>query len=113
MRHIVDRAPYVERRVVRIPHKQIRAVRNQMSHERRDEFRRFFHAPYGAQIHHVLPISLGGGNDWSNLVLICPVLHDAVHEFIDEQIEDMEVGETRKVIIPIISQRKLWVPYHA
>lgn len=40
----------------------------------------------GLQIHHIEPVSLGGSNDWQNLVLVNPLLHERLHEFIDARL---------------------------
>lgn len=31
------------------------------------------------EIHHLFPISKGGGNEWDNLSLLCPTCHKALH----------------------------------
>lgn len=31
------------------------------------------------EIHHVLPLSEGGGNNWDNLSILCPSCHRSVH----------------------------------
>lgn len=31
------------------------------------------------EIHHLFPISKGGGNEWDNLSVLCPTCHKALH----------------------------------
>lgn len=110
-RDMVDRAPYQERRVVRLNYRLIRAKRREFNEAKRDEFRRYYTGhdkPHGIEIHHILPVALGGGNEWQNLCLIDPELHKAVHEYIDEQLEGLQAGGVACVRIPIISRNKFW-----
>ena len=39
-----------------------------------------FHAGRILRLHHIIPVSEGGTNDASNLILLCPNCHDLVHE---------------------------------
>lgn len=31
------------------------------------------------EIHHLYPLSEGGGNEWDNLTVLCPTCHKAIH----------------------------------
>ncbi len=59
--------------------------------------------PNNYSCHHIKPKDDGGDNSWDNFVLIkrSPE-HDAVHEFLDPQVAEMERGETRIVRFPDI-----------
>lgn len=43
------------------------------------------------EIHHVLPISKGGDNNWENLSILCPNCHRSVHDLLtsNEPVEDL------------------------
>lgn len=40
------------------------------------------------QVHHVLPVGLGGGNDLVNLITVCDACHAGVHSLFQSQVED-------------------------
>ena len=52
------------------------------------------------QLHHILPLSLGGTNQKNNLVLVAPKLHEVIHDFIDAQLMEMPVRGKMRVYIP-------------
>lgn len=58
-------------------------------------------APRGFQVHHIRPLDDGGTNDYANLVLIrAHPEHEAIHRYLDPQIQNLVVGETRMVRLP-------------
>ncbi|MGN1063406.1 MAG: HNH endonuclease signature motif containing protein [Alphaproteobacteria bacterium] len=62
--------------------------------------------PRGFQIHHIIPLSLGGTNDFSNLMLVHEDIHMEIHERIWDGIYKMMkeagVGSTAMVILPVL-----------
>jgi hypothetical protein len=48
------------------------------------------HSPkaYVANRHHVVPLSWGGSDDSSNVVMLCPNSHSAVHRLLDEYVRN-------------------------
>ena len=60
----------------------------------------------GWPVHHILPISLGGNNDRSNLAIVRPDLEHAIHAFIDAQYRPTWNG-TYMLYIPVFSG-KIW-----
>jgi hypothetical protein len=59
--------------------------------------------PRGYQVHHIRPLDDGGSNDPSNLVLIrAHPEHEAVHRFLDPQLQDLRHGESRRVRLPVV-----------
>ena len=38
------------------------------------------------ELHHIIPVSLGGNNDKANLVVVRPALHTHIHFYINQQI---------------------------
>jgi hypothetical protein len=62
------------------------------------------YVPRGYQVHHILPLDDGGTNDFSNLVLIrAHPEHEAVHQYLDPQIQDLEVGDSRSIKLPKVA----------
>jgi len=57
------------------------------------------HEMHRYDLHHQIPLSLGGGNDMDNLVLIDKTLHTIVHLFIGHQ-NEMKIGETKQLLVP-------------
>lgn len=105
-----------QKRVVKVQRKtfwQIRAMRRQFCETKRDEFRQYYtgYKKPPLDIHHILPIALGGGNDWCNLCLVPKDLHEVIHEYINEQLDGMNTGDVREINLPILSTRKVWNPY--
>lgn len=37
------------------------------------------------EIHHILPLSEGGTNEWHNLSVLCPTCHKVVHSFMNKE----------------------------
>lgn len=103
----IDEHPSVPKRVVRIGPSRVRALREDLDYNMREAFRRHHHSPSYYQIHHVLPLSLGGTNSWENLVMVHPKKHRKIHEAIDSQIEGMLYGESRLILLPVY-QGKVW-----
>ena len=56
------------------------------------------------QLHHVVPLSLGGDNNRGNLVLADPFPHKLIHEFLDMQ-ERPFPRNYRYMLLPIFSGR--------
>jgi len=67
------------------------------------------------EVHHIKPLSLGGGNGWKNLAVLHPAVHRAVHDVIGIQARGIRPGESRVVFIPgppeANDQPKVWL-YH-
>lgn len=59
------------------------------------------------QLHHIMPISLGGNNDITNIVLCEPNLHLAIHQFIDAQEKPFR-GNKRHLSIPCQFVGTIW-----
>lgn len=53
------------------------------------------------QIHHIIPLHLGGKSVKENLFPLMSWEHKNIHDFIDAQIEGMKIGEKREIIIPV------------
>lgn len=52
-------------------------------------------------VHHVVPLSYGGSNDFSNLILVEKKLHNNLHKFIyDAYLSGKQVGEEFLLSIP-------------
>jgi hypothetical protein len=57
--------------------------------------------PRGFQVHHIRPLSDNGTNDYANLVLIrAHPEHEAIHRYLDPQVQHLAVGEATKVRLP-------------
>ena len=122
MRHAVANDPHwiaCENYVARSPHVALNLTRinKKIADKRREQFdlncRQMFRKRCGRmcsayQIHHVIPICLGGGNGYDNLVLCEPVLHRAIHRVIDLQMRGMLEGESRLIRIPTLPAR-IWI----
>ncbi len=61
------------------------------------------------QAHHILPISLGGTNSFSNLALVHPRLHVYCHCHITKSVLKLKTGETRVIDIPFMPAL-IWIP---
>jgi hypothetical protein len=60
--------------------------------------------PRGYQVHHIRPLDDGGTNDPSNLVLIrAHPEHEAIHRFLDPQLQDLRRGQSRIVKLPVVA----------
>ena len=59
------------------------------------------------QAHHILPVSLGGGNSFDNLAWVHPALHAEIHQHINSQIQGMQIGDKRYIMIPVMN-RLIW-----
>jgi hypothetical protein len=62
-------------------------IRKQFNWHVRQAFRNAHPAPLFYEIHHILPVSLGGGNEWLNLALVDPWVHRQIHIYINRQIK--------------------------
>ena len=56
---------------------------------------------YTYQVHHIVPISLGGTNNIRNLALVEPNVHHEIHRSIGWEISGLQRGERRTVRLPI------------
>ena len=57
--------------------------------------------PNGFNVHHKLPLHVGGKNEFSNFILIPLYPHDQLHrDILDKQIENMKEGERRTILLP-------------
>ena len=61
------------------------------------------------QTHHILPVSLGGTNDFDNLSLVERQMHAYIHEILSSQTKGMLAGTTRKILIPYQTSH-IWSP---
>ena len=57
------------------------------------------------QAHHIMPIFLGGKNEWGNLALVEPRTHKWLHEVIDEQLGCYHPYDQKWVRIPYLIGR--------
>jgi hypothetical protein len=59
-------------------------------------------APHGYNVHHIRPLDDGGDNRFENLVLLrAHPEHEAIHRHLDPQLRGLEVGQTRRVNLPL------------
>ncbi len=65
--------------------------------------------PSNYEVHHIIPISLGGKDRWNNYAFVRRDFHLALHTFIGKQ-GDMAIGETGEMLIPVFPGKKLWDP---
>lgn len=57
--------------------------------------------PQGYQVHHIVPLKLGGSNDPKNLCIVDSQTHAMLHQFIYQPLMDkLEVGEKATLILP-------------
>lgn len=61
------------------------------------------------QVHHIKPKALGGSNDFSNFALVDPDIHLSIHKFIDPQVINLNVGQSKEIKIPKRSGI-IWMP---
>ena len=52
------------------------------------------------QIHHIIPISFMGRNEFDNFCLIQPEIHDAFHRFIEENNRTLKPNEKGYILLP-------------
>ena len=57
------------------------------------------------QIHHIIPISFMGRNEFDNFCLIQPEIHDAFHRFIEETNRAYKPNEKGYVLLPVPKTR--------
>lgn len=58
-------------------------------------------APAGFNVHHKLPLHIGGKNEFSNLILIPLYPHDQLHhDVLDRQVDNMKECERRTILLP-------------
>lgn len=60
------------------------------------------------EIHHIVPLSLGGKSTYENLCLIRIVAHEKVSNKIFRQVEFMEFGEKKTIDIPFPKRPFVW-----
>jgi hypothetical protein len=58
------------------------------------------------ECHHIIPLSLGGTNDFTNVALVAPALHKDIHEYIEAQ-GRLKAGQQLALRIPIF-RGKVW-----
>lgn len=57
--------------------------------------------PNGYNVHHKLPLHGGGQNEFSNFILMPIKEHDDLHhKVMDPQVQNMQTGDKKKVVIP-------------
>jgi hypothetical protein len=73
------------------------------------EFRRAHDKEYGIkgffehyEVHHIVPLSLGGGITSANLSFVDHDFHAAIHRYINRQMRGMNFGEVRTINIPFV-----------
>lgn len=73
-----------------------KSIRGAFKATANDNFRRY-------PAHHIIPLKLGGNNEATNLALVQPILHDAIHEYLDYRINLIKprVGDKFNLIIPM------------
>ena len=104
----VANAPSISVKLTRIDKKLAQRRKEQFDINCRVAFRKRIRGPkMGLEIHHVVPLSLNGSNNHSNLVLVEHDLHAAIHRLIDPQMADMQTGESRLIRLPYFTQR-IW-----
>ena len=74
------------------------------------EFRKAHDKEYGEtgffdshEIHHIVPLCLGGGITKANLAFVDHDFHAAIHRYINKQLHGMNFGDVKKIKIPILS----------
>lgn len=73
------------------------------------EFRRAHDKEYGGtgffddhEVHHIVPLCLGGGITKANLSFVDHDFHAAIHRYINRQTRGMNFGDVRKITIPLL-----------
>lgn len=63
----------------------------------------------GHQIHHIIPLSLGGDNFAYNRINMLPEEHTLFHYYIiTPQTSDMTIGETRRIMLPLMLDKEVF-----
>ena len=58
--------------------------------------------PHGYNVHHIKPLDDGGDNRFDNLVLLkAHPTHEAIHRYLDPQLRGLEIGQTRRINLPV------------
>ena len=69
--------------------------------ERNFESLRRGKVPHGYNVHHIRPLDDGGDNRFDNLVLLrAHPEHESIHRYLDPQIRDLRVGQSRTITLP-------------
>lgn len=87
-----------------MPKGEVDRLRRQFNKSIRGVFKQTANANFRRYpAHHIIPLKLGGNNEATNLALVQPMLHDAIHAYMDKQILDMNprVGSRFNVVIPM------------
>lgn len=83
----------------------VRIVPDEIRRERRKEYNKNHkktHSPL-YNIHHKIPLMLGGDNLDDNLIVMWRREHEMLHRYIiDPQIAGMKKGEIRKIMLPVM-----------
>ena len=87
-----------------MPKSEVDRLRRQFNKSIRCAFKQSANANFRRYpAHHIIPLKLGGNNEATNLALVQPMLHDAIHAYMDKQILAMNprVGNSFNLIIPM------------
>ena len=88
---------------------RIKEMRDQMTLARRLEFRQTIKEHslkhYAMKIHHIIPLSYGGTNKFSNLCLVDETTHDLLHFYMFQMNKPMKDGQRGCVWIPMIQKK--------
>lgn len=92
---------------------RIQEMRDQMTWLKRQEFRHVAAEECGKhplllvshKIHHIIPLSYGGSNKFSNLCLVDNDTHDLLHFYMFQMNKPMRVGQRGYVWVPMIQKK--------
>ncbi len=65
---------------------------------------------FNYQIHHIIPLGLGGTSNPENIVLILEETHEKIHKCIDKQIPILKPGEEATIRLPFPKFPMVWDP---
>jgi hypothetical protein len=108
-------------RTVHLLHKNFRIVHNELKFNLLDthlkefdsywEYLKFLKDLGYYQMHHIIPLSLGGENTLNNIALVGKSLHKSIHKQINFQTVSLEIGKRRSIIIPAFNGA-IWRPLY-
>lgn len=59
----------------------------------------------GTELHHIVPLKLGGTNNYSNIAVLCPACHKAAHH--GRHINDFKHNPTKEEIKKIAKEKRI------
>ncbi len=106
----------VEVAVCRLTLDRIEEERKKFTEEQRWAFRLFVAKKLGInvkklskyEIHHIVPISLGGTHAYDNLCMIGKKKHKSLHKYIKRQVENLAEGQRATIEIPVPKAPYVW-----